>query len=125
MRNVVTLFSIALLVAALPLEAAPGKGPGAQSGAGRPATSQDHYRRDGMHRQDSMNRTRRDAHERGSLHRADPETKGDDTAVTMRSRRDERKQIQGDYRTTREPGQEGTRNERDPQKKPWWKFWGR
>ena len=125
MRAAIAMLSIALLTIAMPATARPGNSPGVQGGSGRPAMSQDHYRRDGVHRRDATNRTRKDAHERGSLHRADPETKGDDPAKTMRSRRDERKAVQGDYRGSREPGQEGTRGETDPQKKPWWKFWSR
>ncbi len=125
MRAVIAMLSIAILAITLPASARPGNSPGAPGGDGRPAMSQDHDRRDGMHRRDTTNRTGSDAHERGSLHRVDPDTKGDDTAKTMRSRREERKAIQGDYRDSRKTGQEATRGENDPQKKPWWKFWSR
>ena len=42
----------------------------------------------------------------------------------MRDRRDERKEIQEEYRATREPGQESNKGEDGkPEKKPWYKFW--
>lgn len=50
--------------------------------------------------------------------------RGDELGEEMRTRRDERKAIQEEYRGEREPGQE-RQDEQDgkPAKKPWWKFW--
>jgi hypothetical protein len=46
------------------------------------------------------------------------------TAREMQARKDERQSIKEDYRANREPGQEGTKGEGKPAKKPWWQFWG-
>ncbi len=82
-------------------------------------------RRDSMNRRDADARMRKDAHERGTQHRTDPDTEGSDTAKEMRGRRDERDEIMEGYRGQRTAGQEGTRGESEPTKKPWWKFWNR
>lgn len=54
--------------------------------------------------------------------------KGSETAQQMRARAEERKAIQEQYRSEREPGQEGQMareaEEGQQAKKPWWKFWG-
>lgn len=65
---------------------------------------------------------------------AEENATGSETAATMRERRDEGKAIKEEYRSNREPGQEGigpdadTEDAADEQKqkakKPWWKFWG-
>ncbi len=56
-----------------------------------------------------------------------PDEQGNETAIEMRERRDERTQIMENYRETREPGQEGRSEPEDrkeqPAKKLWWKFW--
>ena len=59
---------------------------------------------------------------------------GGDTAAEMRDRRDESKAIKEEYKSNREPGQEGANRDSDSEnvadeqkakaKKPWWKLWG-
>jgi len=48
---------------------------------------------------------------------------GNEQSAEMRERRDERKQIQEEYRSGSEPGQEGDKAAGEGGKKPWWKFW--
>lgn len=68
--------------------------------------------------------------------KAGKQSSGNETANEMRARRDERKAIQEEYRSSRTPGQEradasaiaesddpGDAAAKKP-KKPWWKFWG-
>ena len=50
--------------------------------------------------------------------------KGNEQSQEMRNRSEERKQIQEEYRSDREPGQESNKGEDGkPEKKPWYKFW--
>ena len=60
-------------------------------------------------------------------HAVSPDEQGDDTAIEMRERRDERGEIMEDYRNTREASQEGRDQpedrEKEPEKPRWWKFW--
>lgn len=54
---------------------------------------------------------------------ADSDMRGNEQSAEMRARRDERKEIQEEYRSDREPGQEGDKAEGKGAKKPWYKFW--
>jgi hypothetical protein len=47
------------------------------------------------------------------------EGKGNETSTEMQARREERKQIQEEYRTAGADGETAK-----DKKKPWWKFWG-
>jgi len=57
-----------------------------------------------------------------------------ETAAEMRDRSETRKSMQEEYRSDREPGQEGgaaaeqnddtAQEQQQKAKKPWWKFWG-
>ena len=49
--------------------------------------------------------------------------KGNQQSQEMRDRRDERKEIQEEYRANREPGQEANKVDGKPEKKSWYKFW--
>jgi hypothetical protein len=65
-----------------------------------------------------------DAASRGqSNSRGQSDSKGNEQSAEMQERRDERKEIQGDYRSEREPGAEGDKGEDQAGKKPWYKFW--
>ena len=73
--------------------------------------------------------------QKGSMNKPDKEVnaddddkgnagKGNEQSQEMRDRSDERKQIQEDYRSDREPGQESAKgDDGKPEKKPWYKFW--
>ena len=49
--------------------------------------------------------------------------KSNATAQDKQALKEQRKEIQDDYRANREPGQEGAKGEGKPAKKPWWRFW--
>ena len=51
--------------------------------------------------------------------------RGNEQSVEMQQRSEERKQIQEEYRSDREPGQEGRKGQDDAEggQKSWWKFW--
>ncbi len=56
--------------------------------------------------------------------RKDKANRGSERSREMRDRRDERKAIREDYKSTREPGQEGGKDGNGKtEKKPWYRFW--
>ncbi|MEJ2087383.1 MAG: hypothetical protein P8Y69_02655 [Gammaproteobacteria bacterium] len=101
--------------------AAPG-GQGASQGAqGRPEQSKSMTRAESeareMKREHAPEAGERDRNqvEQAERAREEAQTKGNETSAEMQARREERKEIQEEYRTA---GGEQAK------KKPWWKFWG-
>ncbi len=104
---------------------AQGMSSGASQGRGQSFGAQQQQRAaEGLDRRD-QNRLRSQRDQPA----ANPDERGSETAMEMRERRDERREIMDDYRETREPGQEGRSNPDDreeaPAKKRWWRFWDR
>ncbi len=122
-RILVSLTVMAMLLVAI--SASHAQGMGASQARGRSQTAAAQHRQTDLdligRRASETQRTSPDAHAVNS------DEQGDDAAIEMRHRRDERTRIIEDYRETREPGQEGrsdAESREDPPEKPrWWKFW--
>ncbi len=121
----------AVLAASNSLAAPGGGGPG-HSGAGPKGASaqqsQDKLRTETKAREREMKgapdqgerRTNREeVNERTRAMEDGDRGKGAETSQEMQQRRDERKQIQQEYKEGRKSGEV-----EKAQKKPWWKFWG-
>lgn len=108
--------ALTLLATATFANATPGKGDGAADPAANKSSS---MKRDAAKEGKTVRKQAMDTAERKQAKEKSEraaEGKGPETAREMQARRDERKQIQEEYRESSEQGPR-------PGKKPWWKFW--
>lgn len=126
-RTMTTLISLTvLLAAAATADTTPGKGSDKKDAATDTTAKQARQMKDDaaersekarQHAADKAARSEK-SHSKEKSQRTEKSAgnKGNETAKEMQARRDERKQIQKEYR-------EADEESRPTGKKPWWKFW--
>lgn len=129
--NLIATAGIALLMAATAVQAAPGQNGSQRSAQSsrmeQPATAQSKPRERTESKDREQKRVNesevgereREQAEKAERVRGSADGKGNETSTEMQARREERKQIQEEYRAAGADGETVK-----TKKKPWWKFWG-
>lgn len=123
MKKSLIIVSIATLVAAGFANSAPGGGGGGGGGGASQKQAREQQRMEKQvreHQDDARGKATRTEEQTRTRDMREGETAGNEQSAEMRSRQQERKEIQDQYRTEQRAGE----GEKVKGKKPWWKFWG-